>query len=396
MIQTKTESALSGDLQFISLADLLQLFGSSGASGVLRLKSPYSAEIGIVYFDNGNPIESLSGSSQGLDALYSLFGWIEGTFEFRAEKVTAKKGILKSRMEIILDGLSMLDDGDIPTLGPAAVSTETDAPAASSCGPTVIRGPMVDYMYVVDEETLSDGQKIVVEGKHGGWIWVILEGCVEVERDSDKGGPLSMLHLGDGNFVGSFASLTMSGHKRKATVTARSSVQLGVLDSQRLNTDFTRLSENLKKLLLSCDRRLHEITDRAVEFREGQFDLEPFVRGKKPVIKQGQDENRLFRIEAGDAVVVRITKGGQIPLARLTTDDCFGRIPMVETGHEPFSASVYGSEDLKVSHIDPDTIQGEYDTLSPTMKNMISGLGSSIAATTQVACRIYREGRKKK
>lgn len=383
----KPTSALSGDLQFLTLADLLQLFGGNGSTGILRIKSPHTADIGVVYFDSGNPIEALAGDARGIDALFLLFGWIEGEFEFKKEPVNTPKAIKKSRMEIILDGLRMLDDNEISQLGPARAAQD-EAGGGKTSGPPVIRGPLVDYMYVVDEENIPDGQEITVEGKHGGWIWVILEGTIEIRRVTDNG-PVTILRVGDGTFVGSVKSLTMSGHKRSATAVACGRVQLGVLDSQRLNVDFTKLSEEFRQLLLSGDNRLRQITDQVMAFKAGRFDTDAFLKGKKTVIAQGDGENRLFRITQGEAAVVRHTPKGYIPLVRLVAGDFFGHTPVLEFGHEPDSASIFGSADLKVSRMDIDAVQGEFDALPPTWKNLMASLGSCVAATTQLACSAF-------
>lgn len=394
MIQTPT-SALTGDLQFLTLADLLQLFGGNGATGVLRVRSPHTAEIGVVYFDGGNPIEALAGDDSGLDALFALFGWIDGSFEFRTEKVTTAKAIKKRSMEIILDGLRMLDDNEIPKLGgDAGGSAAGRGGSEKSGGGTAIRGPLVDYMYVVDEETIDEGYEITVEGKHGGWIWVILEGSVEIRKHAHSD-VTSILRLGDGSFVGSVQNLTMGGQKRSATAVATSRVQLGVLDSQRMNTDFTKFSDSLRKVLLSADNRLRQITAQVVDFRAGRFDPDAFLKGKKPVIKQGDGENRLFQITQGEAAVVRNTPKGNIPLARLEAGDMFGPIPFLGLGHEPDSASVFGSADLKVSRVEMDDLQGEYDALPTTWKNFMANLATCIAATTQKACSVFPVGSKK-
>ena len=44
--------------------------------------------------------------------MFSLFGWTEGRFEFTQEPVACERTIKKGRMEIILDGLRLLDDGN--------------------------------------------------------------------------------------------------------------------------------------------------------------------------------------------------------------------------------------------------------------------------------------------
>ena len=104
---------LSGNLSFLNLAELLQLLGSNGSNGILRINSETVKDPGIIYFLNGNPVHSLNGSLRGLEAIFSLFGWMEGAFTFSDELYDGEITINKSRMEIILDGLRNLDDGEI-------------------------------------------------------------------------------------------------------------------------------------------------------------------------------------------------------------------------------------------------------------------------------------------
>jgi hypothetical protein len=174
-----TNSDLSGSLTFLNLGELLNLLGSNGSTGVLRINSSYASEPGRVYLDKGNPINATNGSLSGLDAVFALFGWTEGQFEFAEENVTCAKTITKSRMEIILDGLRLLDEGKIKKLGPSTAPKKLpESPVITGKLP-LIKGPLVDYSYIVDEEGFYDGDEIVQEGNHGDWIWVILEGIAD-------------------------------------------------------------------------------------------------------------------------------------------------------------------------------------------------------------------------
>ena len=115
---------LAGNLDFLSLGDILQLLGSNSSTGILRIRSKYAQEPGLIYFINGNPVNALAGSLTGLDAVNALFGWVDGEFEFSEENIRRKNVIKKSRMQIILDCLSMLDDGQIERLGPVSFSSK--------------------------------------------------------------------------------------------------------------------------------------------------------------------------------------------------------------------------------------------------------------------------------
>ena len=96
--------AFAGNLSFLNLGELMQLLGTNGGTGTLYISSNYASQQGLIYIEDGNPIDAANGAKTGLDALFSLFGWIDGQFEFVQEDITCQKVITKSRMEIILDG----------------------------------------------------------------------------------------------------------------------------------------------------------------------------------------------------------------------------------------------------------------------------------------------------
>jgi CRP-like cAMP-binding protein len=376
--------AFAGSLTFLNLGELLQLLGTNGGSGVLRIISKHATEPGLVYIEKGNPVNATNGAMKGLSAIYSLFGWTEGQFEFSQEDISCEKIINKSRMEIILDGLRMLDEGKIEHLGPASgKQTRQESPAKSGNLP-LIKGPLVDYSYVVDEEVFYNGDEIVREGNHGNWVWVILEGTAEIVKASPKGA-VSLLRVGDGTFLGSVASLLAGDNVRSATIVAVGNVQLGMLDSQLLTSELASLSAEYRGLVKSLDLRLRQVTDLAVEIHSRKIKIDEFIRGKKPIIKQGQEEQRLFRIVEGEAFISRQTDYGAVPLARLQRGDFFGNFPWLDMGHEPHSASVYASANLRLTTVDSEKLIAEQEKLSSTLKNIIEHLATCISVSTLVA-----------
>ena len=80
-----TNAVLSGKMKFIALGDLLQILGSNGSTGTLRLKSRYASGPGMVFFNNGHPVNATADHLTGLEALYALFGWVDAEFEFCQE-----------------------------------------------------------------------------------------------------------------------------------------------------------------------------------------------------------------------------------------------------------------------------------------------------------------------
>jgi len=291
-------------------------------------------------------------------------------------------------MELILDGLRLLDEGKIEKLGPEAESgadpTESNIPAERSSElPPVIKGPLVDYAYVIDEESFYDGDEIVHEGAHGNWIWVILEGAAEIIKTTPNG-PLKLLRVGDGAFLGSLASLLIGDNVRSTTVVACGNVQLGMLDSQLLAGELANLSADFKILIKSLDNRLRCVTAIGADAHARATSFMDLIKGKKMALKEGQNEERLFRIREGEVVVARSHGSGYVPLAQLQKGDLFGQIPFLTIGHEPFAAAVFSSPDLKLAAVDSKKVEAEYKRLSTTLRNIIDHLAACISATTLV------------
>ena len=111
------KAAFSGELSFINLPEIFQILGGNNSTGSLYIRSDYAPSAGRIYFAKGNPINAMDGVQKGKDALYALFGWTEGKFEFYEEKVNVGRAFNGNRMEIVLDALKMIDDGEIKRVG---------------------------------------------------------------------------------------------------------------------------------------------------------------------------------------------------------------------------------------------------------------------------------------
>jgi len=382
--------AFAGNLSFLNLGELLQLLGTTGSSGTVSIHNAHAVQPGVIYIDKGNPINAANGSKTGLDALFALFGWLDGQFEFVQEEVTCEKAITKSRMEIILDGMRLLDEGQVEVLGPAAAGSKPTGTAAKSGALPLIKGPLVDYSYVVDEESFYAGDEIVQEGNHGNWIWVILEGIAEISKETPKGS-LNILRIGDGAFLGSVASLLNADNVRNATVTAVGNIQLGMLDAQLMTSELAGMSPDYREFVRALDIRLKQITRMAIDIYSEDKKVIEIIEGKKPLVKQGQTEERLFRITSGDAIVARETTSGIVPLAHLQKGDIFGRVSFLDMGNEPQAASVFAAPNLKLAALDPTQLQKEHEMLSSTLQNILAHLAASISVTTLIACEYFKK-----
>jgi CRP-like cAMP-binding protein len=387
----------TGDLEFLNLGELIQLIGSNGSTGTLRILSKFVENPGLIYFHEGQPIDANNASKHGLDALYSLFGWTEGEFEFIQSDLQSKRqSIKKSRMEIILEGLRLLDDGAIEVKGALSFDTEDGyGDRSNSKGDlAVIKGPLIDYMDIVTEEEFRDGQTIVHQGRHGTWMWVVLEGKVDICKEV-AGKMVPILKVGPGSFLGSMASFAHQGDVRSATAIAADQVQLGVLDRQRLTQEFFRLSSDFRNVLLSLDKRLKSVTRIAANGKVGKHELKDVARGKAPVIREGDTQERLLSIRQGTAHVVRSTIKGDLVLCKLEKNDFVGHIPFINIGHEPDSAAVYGADNVKMKALNLEALEEEYNNLSGTLKNMIYNYAGFISATTNIAVSLLKKKKKK-
>ncbi len=373
---------LKGSIEFIELGELLQQLGSSGSTGIIKLVYDPNEEPGYIYLKDGNPINAECGDEKGIDTLNSFFGWTGAEFEFIKEDVTCQPVIKKSRMEIILDGLRMFDDGLIPEIGVKSEDEARDRKSGRAENDLpVIKGPVIDYVYVVDEEEFPDGTDVVDQDKFGNWFWVILAGKMEVIRILPEGNA-PIVRLADGAYIGSIVSFLREGNVRSATVTAIGNVQLGVLDSELISREYASMTDDLQNILISIDKRMRQVTDVCARTVLKQDVTTAIHKKMRLLISQDKNENKCLRITAGEAYVIRHSDAGDVHLCTLGAGDFAGAIPFMSTSHEPYSATVYASNDFDAELFDLGTVRKEYDKLSQTFKNMIEYLTTSISVTT--------------
>lgn len=370
---------LKGSLAFLGLAELLQQLGGGGSTGVLKIISDWTETPGYIYLKNGSPVDAEYGKINGIDALNGFFGWREAGFEFMEEDVSREVVIKKGRMELILDGLRMVDEGLIPILG-----GDDNSEDKTSFGPNqlpVLKGPVVDYVYVVDEEVFEDGYEVVAQNRFGNWFWVILEGMVEVVRILPEG-PAPILRLGEGSFIGSIVSFLREGNTRSASIYAVGRVQLGVIDSELVAREYSALSDIFQNVLISLDKRMKQLTDICAALAMDQS--APVVsrcNGKLFIDKELNEEKVCF-IKRGQAFVYTKVRDQHLHLLTLEAGDLVGQISFLNSAHEPYCAQVYVSENIDVQPLDLDHVQQQYDALSRTLKNMIHNITNSISVTT--------------
>ena len=380
--------AISGSLALVSLPGIFQILGTNKATGVLKLISNYTPNPGVIYFLKGNPINAVNGSIKGPKALYSLFGWETGDYFFYEEDVqSVEVTITKGRMNIVLDALSLLDKDKIKKMGPNSSLGLHPMDKVDSSGMPVLKGPLTDYLYVIREDFFKDGDPIVREGKHGKWIWTVYEGVVRVTKETPKG-PLVLARIGEGCFIGTIKALLFGEYERSASVIAEGDLRLCLLDAEPFYEEYSRLSPGFRRLLLSLDQRLRSLNLRAIDIYSGNKLTEEKMKRDSASNKILDAGDELYRITEGNVIIVVKDSGGRNIMFPLEAGDIIGNIPFVDFGHEPNSAVIVGSKNLKIEKMDVIEIQREYDNLSRTFKNLVYNLCNYIRNTTGLVSRL--------
>ncbi|NLA74872.1 MAG: DUF4388 domain-containing protein [Deltaproteobacteria bacterium] len=379
--------ALSGSLSFVTLPEIFQIIGSNNSTGVLKLTSKYTPHPGIIHFLKGNPINAIYGSVKGPKALYGLFGWQEGEYLFYEENTGAVEvTITKSRMDIVLEALKLLDNEKIKKVGHSSSLAIHTSDSVDSSGLPVLKGPLTDYLYVEREDFYKHGQPIVREGKHGKWIWTVYEGVVRVTRETPKG-PLLLARLGQGCFIGTIRALLYGDYERNASVTAEGDLRLCLLDVEPFYREYSKLSPEFRRLLLSLAQRLRKLNIRAIEIFSEKAEDKEMVK-QVSTGKVFEAGGGLSWITEGTVVVDIKNPEGRDIMFTLEKSDVIGNIPFVDFGHEPNSAIIIPSKGLKTEKMDHVEIQKEYDKLSKTFKNLIYNICNYIRNTTGYVARL--------
>ncbi|OPX36830.1 MAG: hypothetical protein B1H11_06795 [Desulfobacteraceae bacterium 4484_190.1] len=382
---------LAGKIDFFPLEDIFQALSSNNATGILHLNNRYSQESAVVYFEKGNIINATYGSLSGIDAVYPLFGWSDGDFSFTKDYFDQKKVINQKIMEIVLDGLRMLDEGEIEKITHVSVQPiMSSGNKDSALTLPIVKGPLVNFEYVLAIEDIEEGQEIVHEGRYGDWLWVILEGSADIIKNTKKG-PVTIMRIAEGAFIGSMHSFLFQDNIRSATVRAFEKMKLGTLDIQSLSQDFVTMSHELRQFLISLDKRLREVTDRIAEFSSGTDIIYREIAEKKRIdILQYHDRNNLYSIVNGSACMMKKTDKGPVILAKLGQGDFIDFFPIQSVDNEISSTVVFGSKDIELKKINAEVLQAEYERIPVIFKNMAENISTCISVTAKLACNFHK------
>jgi hypothetical protein len=125
--------ALTGELNDLSLAELIEFFCNQRKTG--RLKVIYSLGAGYFYLKNGAVIHASFGDLRGIDAVFYALTQPNASFKFSPAFEAPEQTINQPWTSVVLEGLRRMDEGVVPRT------------------PTVLRN---------EEEHESDGENEVV------------------------------------------------------------------------------------------------------------------------------------------------------------------------------------------------------------------------------------------
>ncbi len=158
-------------------------------------------------------------------------------------------------------------------------------------------------------------------------------------------------------------------------------LRLCLLDVEPFYREYAALSREFRKVLVSLDGRLRRLNERAMDI---YFKKDNRIQGFPGAGRENmfKPDDELYSIVEGNAGIVSRGPAGELPILALNQNDVFGNIPFMDIGHEPESAFVLKSGNIRLERMNIGKIEQEYEGLSSTFKNLVFNLGSCITMTT--------------
>ncbi|HSJ99342.1 MAG TPA: DUF4388 domain-containing protein [Myxococcota bacterium] len=179
----ETREEVEGRLAQIPLADLLQLFHLNRRSGTFELRRRTAdgrTERGRIHLHEGDVVQAVTGPVDGEKALFRLLTWAEGSFAFRAERISIPPRITATTRALLMEGMRQLDEwrrlrAELPSLD-AHVSLRVRSGAMPSVVHPLTQevllllelysqvGELVDHSSYPDYQVLRTLQTLVQRG----------------------------------------------------------------------------------------------------------------------------------------------------------------------------------------------------------------------------------------
>jgi len=104
---TETKKAFSGDLNDLSIVELVQMLNLNKKSGILRIDADIQGEI---YLKNGQLFGAKTLNKTGEEAIYEMVTLNTGTFNFELSEKDVDQNIKNSTMNVIMEACRIMDE----------------------------------------------------------------------------------------------------------------------------------------------------------------------------------------------------------------------------------------------------------------------------------------------
>ena len=106
------QTGISGKLQEMSLADVVQLLSQQRKSGSLKIRSGpgRGEERGVIYLASGEVVDARCADLTGENAFYKLAELEDGTFKFANEELRSARTITRKTPNLLMEAMRLKDE----------------------------------------------------------------------------------------------------------------------------------------------------------------------------------------------------------------------------------------------------------------------------------------------
>ena len=105
--KSETQKGFSGDLNELSIVELVQMLNLNKKTGILNINTPVP---GKIYLKDGQLYAVEANGKNGEEAMYELVAQSAGTFNFVLKNVDVKQNITNSTMNVIMEACRIMDE----------------------------------------------------------------------------------------------------------------------------------------------------------------------------------------------------------------------------------------------------------------------------------------------
>ncbi len=117
--------------------------------------------------------------------------------------------------------------------------------------------------YLLEKKTFPNKAVLNKEGAVTSRIYVILEGKAKIKKRGSKG-LITIDTLSEGDFIGDMGLLKQGEHSQVVSTVADGPISVGLLDMDRLISEWNAQPEKLKKLISNLMLKLDNMINKAV------------------------------------------------------------------------------------------------------------------------------------